>query len=245
MRVAQLVDALEDREHAAQAEQHERDDERVEVAHRPVAERMPFVGRPVGAACGRAAAGLVPGVGQRVDRLRQHRRRARDEERDELHHRDAEVREERGDDRPRRIAVLLRPLLDDPAAASSPRRRARGRAPRRSSACGACTISRIDLPGARRLLDDLGGRLVAEVRAERGADRRRRLRVRLQACRRWPRCRRRTCRRTPRHALASRSIDSSRLRAITGTNTLSSKLPCEPRERDRRRRCRSPARRPA
>ena len=41
----QLLDAFEDREQAADAEQHERDDERPEVAQRAVAERMHLVGR--------------------------------------------------------------------------------------------------------------------------------------------------------------------------------------------------------
>ena len=52
----QLLDALEDREHAAHAEQHERDDERPEVAQRAVAERM-HARRPGAAtACRRASA---------------------------------------------------------------------------------------------------------------------------------------------------------------------------------------------
>ena len=42
---------------------------------------------------------LVAGVGDRVDRLGEHRRRPGDSEGDELRDRDAEVREERGDDR--------------------------------------------------------------------------------------------------------------------------------------------------
>ena len=57
------------------------------------------------------------------------------------------------------------------------------------------------LAGARRLLHDLGRRLVADVRVERGADRRRRLRVRLAAGRRWLRCRRCTCSANTVHTL--------------------------------------------
>ena len=82
-------------------------------------------------------------------------------------------------------------------------------------------------------LDDLGRDLVADVRVERGADRRRRLRVLLH---------RSTFGFDAVDALVgehastrsvSKRIDSSRLRAISGTNTFSSKLPCEPGERDR------------
>ena len=49
VRVAQLVDALVQGEQAAHAEQHERDDERPEVALRPVAERVLGVGRALAA----------------------------------------------------------------------------------------------------------------------------------------------------------------------------------------------------
>src|SRR5262249_15585614 len=51
---------------------------------------------------------LVPGVGDRVDRFGQHRARIRHEERDELQHSDAEVREQRGDDRALRLVVFRR-----------------------------------------------------------------------------------------------------------------------------------------
>jgi hypothetical protein len=43
---------------------------------------------------------LVAGVGPRVDRLGQHRGRAGEQERDELDDRDAEIGQERGQDRP-------------------------------------------------------------------------------------------------------------------------------------------------
>ncbi len=101
--LGELLDALEDREHAAEAEQHERDDERVEVADGAVAERMLRVGRPVGRASSEQQQALVAGVGEGVDRLREHGARVRHDERDELHHCDTEVREERGDDRAPRL----------------------------------------------------------------------------------------------------------------------------------------------
>ena len=46
--VADLVDALVDREDAAAEEDHQRDDEGVEVDLAPVAERVPGIGRPLG-----------------------------------------------------------------------------------------------------------------------------------------------------------------------------------------------------
>ena len=83
-------------------------------------------------------------------------------------------------------------------------------------------------PGLHALLDDLGRLLVADVGVERRADRRARLGVGPAALDVRPRCRRRTGRRTRGSTLASRRIDSSRLRAITGRYTLSSKLPWLP-----------------
>ena len=56
VRMAQLLDALVDREQAADAEQHERDDERPEVAPVAVAERVLVVGGPVGGLAAVAAA---------------------------------------------------------------------------------------------------------------------------------------------------------------------------------------------
>ena len=87
-------------------------------------------------------------------------------------------------------------------------------------------------PSAIDSLIDLGRLLVADVGVERGADRRATTRRRPGTARRWPRCRRCTCRRTPRLTLASSRIDSSRLRAMTGSITLSSKLPGGPAEGD-------------
>jgi len=57
-----------------------------------------LVRRSAGAPTPEEQQALVPGVGARVDRLRQHRRRAGDQEGDELRERDPEVGEERGDD---------------------------------------------------------------------------------------------------------------------------------------------------
>jgi hypothetical protein len=53
-----------------------------------------------------AAQHLVARVGDGMNRLGEQRRRARDGEADELRDRDAEVCEERGDDRAGRLAVL-------------------------------------------------------------------------------------------------------------------------------------------
>ena len=88
------------------AEQHERDDERVEVADRSVAERVLLVGGPAGPRPAEQQQALIAGVGERVDRFRQHRARVRHEERDELDDGDPEVREERGDDRALRLRLM-------------------------------------------------------------------------------------------------------------------------------------------
>ena len=164
--------------------------------------------------------------------------------------RDPEVREERGDDRALRLVRSARIRSSGRHYSMIPPRVIASTSRARSSSASVISLrararsARIDLPVRVRLLDDLGRGLVADVRVERGADRRATPPRSARASRCWPRSRRCTSRRTRVHTLASRSIDSSRLRAITGTNTLSSKLPCEPAERDRRRRCRSPARRP-
>ena len=78
----ELLDALEDREQPADAEQHERDDEGPEVAQRPVAERVHIVGGPTRPRAAEHEQTLVAGVGEGVDRLGQHRSRAGEHERD-------------------------------------------------------------------------------------------------------------------------------------------------------------------
>ena len=80
VRVADLVVALVDREQAAEREQHDRDDERPEVPHPPVAELVQLVRRLLGLTPAEEEQALVAGVGDRVDRLRQQRRRAGDQE---------------------------------------------------------------------------------------------------------------------------------------------------------------------
>jgi hypothetical protein len=105
VRIAQLLDAFEDREQAAQAEEHQRDDERPEVPAVRVPERMLVVrgfARLLGAEHQQP---LIAGVGRGVDRFREQRCRAGEQEHEELAQRDPEVREERGDDR------ALRPFL--------------------------------------------------------------------------------------------------------------------------------------
>ena len=84
VRVPDLLDALEDGERPAEAEQHQRHDEGPEVPLAAVAERVRLVGLPPGPVAAEQEQALVAGVGDRVDRLGQHRRRARDHEADEL-----------------------------------------------------------------------------------------------------------------------------------------------------------------
>ena len=186
VRIDQLLDALEDREQAADAEQHERDHERPEVAQRAVAERVHLVG---GTARPRAAEhqqALVAGVGERVDRLGEHRRRAGERERDELAQRDAEVREERGDDRPPRAVVhASAPSRSSARHPTMPPCVIASTSSARSSSASVISLRATHdladrLARARRLLDHVGRGLVADVRRERGADRRRRLGVLLQ-----------------------------------------------------------------
>ena len=95
----QLVDALVDREEAADREQDDRHDERVDVALAAVAERVLAVGRFLRLAAAEQQQQLVAGVGEGVDALGEHRGRAREEPRDELGQGDAHVRQERRDDR--------------------------------------------------------------------------------------------------------------------------------------------------
>ena len=67
-----------------QAEQHDRDDEGVDVAFPAVAERMRGCRSPLGTLAAQPQQRLVAGVGQRVDRLREHRGRRGQQERNEL-----------------------------------------------------------------------------------------------------------------------------------------------------------------
>ena len=78
VRVDELLDALVQREHRAEREQHERDDERPEVALGAEAERVLRGGRLAAALAAEEQQALVAGVGDRVDRLGEHRRRAGD-----------------------------------------------------------------------------------------------------------------------------------------------------------------------
>ena len=98
MRVLDLVPALVEREQRAHAEQHEGDDERVEVAVTPVAERVPLVRLAGTALLADEQQHLVARVGDRVHRFREQRRRRRDEEAGELRSGDGEVCPERRDD---------------------------------------------------------------------------------------------------------------------------------------------------
>ncbi len=74
----QLLDPLVHGEQATEGEQHERDDERPEVALGAEAERVLLRGCLPGTLAAEEQQTLVAGVGDRVDRLGQHRRRAGD-----------------------------------------------------------------------------------------------------------------------------------------------------------------------
>ena len=99
----QLVHAFVDREQAAHAEEHQRDDEAPEIDRPAVAERV--VGR--GAAFGLLQAPdqkcLIAAIGERMDRLGEHRGRAGVGSAGTLGQRDRDVGAERIDDRSKRI----------------------------------------------------------------------------------------------------------------------------------------------
>jgi hypothetical protein len=99
VRLAQLLDALVEREDAADAEQDDRDDEGVDVALAAVAEGVLGVGGLAGLLAAEQQQQLVARVGQGVHALGQHRRRPGEEPGDELRHRDPEVGAERREDR--------------------------------------------------------------------------------------------------------------------------------------------------
>src|SRR5215204_1818790 len=69
MRVGDLLIALVDREHAAEREEHDGDDERPEVPQPPVPELVQLAGRPAGLTAAQDQQPLVARVGDRVDRL--------------------------------------------------------------------------------------------------------------------------------------------------------------------------------
>ena len=73
MRVRPLVQRLVQGEQAADAEQHDRHDEGVNIALATVAERMLGCRRALGSIAAEQQERLVAGVGQRMHRLREHR----------------------------------------------------------------------------------------------------------------------------------------------------------------------------
>ena len=100
LRVRDLVVGLVEREQATDAEQHDRHDERVDVAVPAVAEGVFRGGLALRPLAAEQQQRLVARVGDRVDRLGQHRRGAGQDPGDELGDRDAQVRQQGRDDRP-------------------------------------------------------------------------------------------------------------------------------------------------
>ncbi len=98
MWVAHLLDALEEREQPAQAEQDERHDEAPEVALAAVSEGMFGRGLSAGPAAAEQQQALVARVGEGVGGLCQQTGRPGDEESHELGDGDAQVGQEGGDD---------------------------------------------------------------------------------------------------------------------------------------------------
>ena len=100
LRVLELVERLVEGEQTTDGEQHDRDHERPEVALPAVPEGVQRRGLLARATPTKQQQRLVARVGDRVDRLRQHRAGPGQQVRDELRDRDAEVRGQRRDDRP-------------------------------------------------------------------------------------------------------------------------------------------------
>ena len=89
------------RHSGAEREHQHRDHEAPEIELAAVAERMEVVGRPLRRAAAPHQQQLVGGIDDAVHALGQHRRGAGDRGRDELGRGDAEVRQQRDDQRPR------------------------------------------------------------------------------------------------------------------------------------------------
>ena len=98
--LVELVVGLVEREQPADGEQHDRDDEGVDVALAPVPERVLLGRLAAGSLAAQQQEQLVPGVGHGVDRLGQHRADPGEEEGQELGRGDACVRQQGSHDRP-------------------------------------------------------------------------------------------------------------------------------------------------
>lgn len=99
VRVLDLLVALVDREHAADREEDDRDEEGVDVLLAAVAEGVLRGRLALGLLAAEEQQALVPRVGERVHGFGEHRRRTTEEERHELRYRDRKVRGECRHDR--------------------------------------------------------------------------------------------------------------------------------------------------
>lgn len=99
VRVLDLLVALVEGEHAADGEEHDGDEEGVDVALAAEAEGVLRGGFALGALAAQEQQALVAGVGEGVHGLGEHRRRSAEEERHEFRHRDREVGEQCRHDR--------------------------------------------------------------------------------------------------------------------------------------------------
>ena len=109
--VGDVDDAFVDRHARAEREDQHRDDEAPEIKLAPVTEGMKLVGRPLRRAAAPHQQQLVGRIDHAVNAFGEHRRRAGDRRRDELRDGDAEVGEQRDDERPRRGRVSAHRLL--------------------------------------------------------------------------------------------------------------------------------------
>ena len=98
MRVDDLLVTLVQSEGRTEGEQHQRDDERVEVAAAAIPELVQRIGFLVRFPLAPQQQALIGGIGHGVHRLREHRRTAGDHEADELGDCDPGVRQQGSDD---------------------------------------------------------------------------------------------------------------------------------------------------
>ena len=107
VRVAQLVQALDERDHRAKAEDHHGDDKRPEIQLEAVAERMLRVGRAPRPTQSVKQQQLVSGIDGRVNGFAQHCRAAGHPGSDILRDGDRQIARQRGEDGPDRRSVRV------------------------------------------------------------------------------------------------------------------------------------------
>ena len=99
MRIVKLLEPLIQGEQAAQRENNNRDNKRINVAVTAITERMLFIGLLAGGATAHQQQQLVTGVSQRMDALGQHRGRTGQGKSQELQDGNTDIRPQGGNNR--------------------------------------------------------------------------------------------------------------------------------------------------